>query len=162
MFIPLSLILTLTLTMSPAFIFTQDDETPAFVQRNKAIGFYCSGLIYSTWRSPRALRRQPLTFQYKLQSRRPGFIQRRRRLLVFSTTKPRQSEERSASMKTTFTTERKPTFSESSVNHKAVIYSLYSRGYNQYWHFYNTALLTFSNLNLVSWSHYCDQIWSRK
>lgn len=51
---------------------------------------------------------------------------------MFSTTKPGQSEKRSAAMKTTLATERKPTFSKSSVNHKVVIYRPYTRGPDQY------------------------------
>lgn len=131
----------LTLTINHTFVFTGDEETPAFIRRNTASGIYCSGLIYSTWRSPRAPREQPLTYLYKLQSRRHSFIQRRRKLHTFSTTKLRWSDKRSAAMKTTLTTKTKATFSKSSVNHMVVIYRHYSRGPDQSWHFYDTLCL---------------------
>lgn len=55
--------------------------------------------------------------------------------------KVEKKKKRSAATKTTLTTERKVTFSKSSVNHKVVIYRPYTRGLDQYWHFYDTVCL---------------------
>lgn len=153
---PFSLILRLTLTMNHTFIFTGDEETPAFILRNTASGVYCSGLIYSTWRSPRAPREQPLTFLYKLQSRRHGFISWRRKLLIFSTAKLGQSEKRSAATETALTTKRKLTFSS-----QVLITRLWFIGFKPEAQintdiFKIQYLYTLSNLNLVSGSHCCD------
>lgn len=137
-----SSILGLTLTMNQTFVFTGDEETPPFILRKTARGVYCSELIYSTWRSLAALRsnRWPSYINSIKQTRLHSEKDRTVHIFTYKTwTKWRKVSDHENN---SYYYLKKPIFPpKSSVNHNIVIYRLYTRGPDQYWHFYVAACL---------------------